>query len=122
MFQVDLQMAKCCLLDLPANLFANANPFSKQIGVFLGPGKILEQSKMLMECPCGTSMDFYPHALASKVYMFRVWQDKTECNDLFSGVQKASCCNLGDRQSVTNPNISFFISTCNALKHTLLLL
>jgi hypothetical protein len=34
MFQVDLQMAKLCLLDLPANLFANANPLSKQISFF----------------------------------------------------------------------------------------
>lgn len=59
MLRVDLQMAKRCLLDLPANLFANANPLSKQIrGFFLGPAKILEQSKMLMECTCSTSMDF----------------------------------------------------------------
>lgn len=86
MFQVDLQMAKCCLLDLPANLFANANPLSKQIrGVFFGLVKILEQSKMLMECTCGTSVGFYPHALASMLCMFRAWQEKTECNDLCSG-------------------------------------
>lgn len=88
MFQVDLQMAECCLLDLPTNLFANANHLSKQIRVFLGPAKILEQSKMLMECPCGTSMDFCPHALASTLCMFRMWQEKTECNDLFQGYRR----------------------------------
>lgn len=51
MFQVDLQMAKSCLLDLPANLFANVNPFSKQISFFF-PTKIFEQSRMPMECTC----------------------------------------------------------------------
>lgn len=89
MVQVDLQMAECCLLDLPTNLFANANPLSKQIRVFSGPRKIPEQSKMLTECPLfGTSMDFCPHALASTLCMFRVWQEKTECNDLFQGFRR----------------------------------
>lgn len=98
-------------------LFPNRSEF------FLGPTKILEQSKMLMECTRGPSMDFYPHALASSLCAFRAWQEKTECNDTyFKGVLKASCCNLGKRQKQWLIQTSFFISTWNDSKHSLLLL
>lgn len=81
---------KVLFVDLPANLFANANPLFKQIRgffcvFFLGPAKILEQSKMLMECTCGACMDFQPHALASASHTFREWQ-QTERSDTFSGM------------------------------------
>lgn len=80
------------------SLFANANPLSKQIEFFRST-KILEQSKMLMECTCGTSMDFYANTLHLPYVTFRAWQGKIECNGTyFSGVLKVSCCNLGDRQ------------------------
>lgn len=39
MFLADLQMAKCCLLELAENVFVNANPLSKQMRAFLGPEK-----------------------------------------------------------------------------------
>lgn len=50
--------------------------FQTDQSFFLGPTKILEQSKMLMECTRGTSMDFYPHARAYSLYTFRAWQEK----------------------------------------------
>ena len=111
MFQVDLQMAKCCLLDLPANLICKCKSSFQTDQSFFRSTKILEQSKMLMECTCGTSMDFYPHALASWLCTFRAWQEKIECNDTyFQGVLKVSCCNLGDGQS------------CGEFKHLLFFL
>ena len=88
---------------------------------FFRSTEILEQSKMLMECTCGTSMDFYPHALASLLCSFRAWQGRIECNTTyFQGVLKASCCNLGNLLAVANPDIAFFISTWSDLEHNLL--
>lgn len=100
MFQVDLQMAKCCLLDLPVNLFANANPLSKQIRVFLGPTKILEQSKnadgmymchfygFLSKCFC-IFLVYFLRMVAQKRMQWHLFSGDSECILLlFKGQQK----------------------------------
>lgn len=112
MFQVDLQMAKCCLLDLPANLFANANPLSKQIRGFFRSSKnpwakqnadgmyMWHFCGFLSTCSCIYTM--YVQSMAGEDRMqwliFRVW--------------KASCCNLGDRQKLWLIQTSPFLSLC----------
>lgn len=116
-------MAKCCLLDLPVNLFANANPLSKQIRVFFRSTKILEQSKMLMECTCGTSMDFYANAFASSLCNFQsmAGEDRMQWHLFFRG-SEGILLQFRGQAVLWWIQISpfFFIFTRGDSKHTLL--
>lgn len=88
---------------------------------FFRSNKILEQSKMLMECTCGTSMDFYPHAFASSWCTFRDHRTN-QCNDTyFCGILMV-VCSLGDGKSWDYSKHLPFYSMSSDLEHILLLL
>lgn len=127
MLWVDLQMAKHCLLALPANLFANANPLSKQIRGFFFCVFFFRSSK-----------NPWAKRNADGMYMWHFYGLLATCSHIYiTYIQsmaryrmqwyifrgsEASCCNLGCKQKLWLIQASFFCPSRNDLEHTLLLL